>query len=120
MNIFAPERPEASPGRKALLLDGSAVPQLSVFPGDVADTVVVSVMVRDYTSGELYSYTQKQIAFAIDFLPRFVRTYAYDPETTLETYFGWRAQTPAAAKTRVAEEKATARREVQQYINDLL
>lgn len=120
MNLFAPERPEASPGRKALLRDGSAVPQLSVFPGDVADTVVVSVMVRDYISGELYSYTQKQISFGTNFLPSFVREYAYDPEMALEAYFGWRAQTPTAAKVRVSEEKATVRREVQQYIDDLL
>ena len=91
MHLFAKERPEISPGQKALLLDGSAIPHITVTPLE-SGLFQLSTHLRNYSVNERsYSYYTIEID-AIE-LGSFFGEYCRDPETTLWAYFNWRAQT---------------------------
>lgn len=100
MHLFSPQRPEASPGRKALLLDGSAIP---TFTAAVTETgaVELSVLLREHTSGALFSYSHHNALLEPSELSSFFRFFYEDPEGALSTYFDWtalRASAKAKAK----------------------
>ena len=124
MQLFDPRRPEASPGRKALLIDGSAVPLISVFPVDNTNnsgpiTVELSVMVREYDSGELYSYTRKSHFIAIQHVATILLWYYDNPEAVLDNCFGWKPQVPSENMRAKREPLAPEERQQLQAYLDL-
>jgi hypothetical protein len=113
MHLFAPERPEASPNRKAILLDGSAIPPILVIP-QANGTIRAQVMLRCYdTHG---GYRWHHIDVSHDELSVILCLFVRDPERVLKDYFGWTAQEPtkpmAAVKPRQTETTS--------YVDDLL
>ena len=114
MHLYATERPEASPGRKALLIDGSAVPQIMAMPLENGH-VQLTVMLREHLSGELYSYAQHHVELTTNSLEIFFENYLEDPELTLAHWFNWAPQ-PAAVHKPSAREKL----EAQNYVESLL
>ena len=90
MHMFASERPEASPGLKALLIEGSAIPHVIVRPIS-ANTVAISVMLRNYADADNRSYSYREAKVETLALGRFFNHYTEDPEAALESMFGWKA-----------------------------
>ena len=113
MHMFAPERPEITQGRKALLTDGSAIPHVLVQP--LEDGFVhLQVMLNNYDAHGGYSWREHIMApFG---LITFFMEYANDPEAALEKYFGWTPQARLRAMVIDNREQPTA----QDYANALL
>jgi hypothetical protein len=87
MHLYSPERPEASPDRKALLRDGCAVPHLYIMP--MANGLTeVSVMLRKGTD----SFGWFSVEVPDPEVGDMARHYRDDPEGTLASYFAWQAQ----------------------------
>ena len=104
MKLFAPERPEASPGTKALLLDGSAVPwPIIVLNADGSCDIVVNL--RNYNANGR-SYSQFRHKTDPDSIESFIKNYLADPEDTLEHYFDWSPQ--ATEQMRPAPQRTIA------------
>jgi hypothetical protein len=118
MHLFASERPEASPGRKALLLDGSAVPQVMVFPSEKADTITLTIFLRSYNESSGFSYSQFTVDITTNGLLKFMCSYRDDPESTLEGYFGWKPQVVVQSKPKSPNFADTA--EAKRWVEDLL
>src|SRR5580700_10479942 len=93
MNLFAAERPEASPGHKAILRDGSAIPHF-VLRLEETGLVQLSAMLRNYDDN---SYSYRNLFLPPDVLPEFLALFRANPEQALEDYFNWHAQSPTAA-----------------------
>lgn len=91
MNFFAPERPESSPGIKALLVDGSALPVVTVRVMD-PERVQLLVMLRNYAAGSSFTYSYHYIDLKPTETSSFFASYIDDPEGTLERYCGWKPQ----------------------------
>lgn len=91
MNFFSPERAETSPGNKAILLDGSALPIATVYPISEAN-IRLSMMLRNYKGGGTFTYSQHSINLLPTELSAFFTHYIEDPEDTLLKYFGWKPQ----------------------------
>ena len=123
MHLFAPERPEASPGRKALLIDGSAVPQVMVFPAEEPEYpnyafVNLAVMLRNYHDGGGFSYSwREKVIRPVELGPFFI-LYENDPEKTLELYFGWKPQAVVNAKPKAQPSREAI--DAQNYVESLL
>lgn len=117
MHLYSTDRPEASPGRKALLLDGSAVPQVMIYPLDDHNRVMLSIMLREYEQGSGYSYKYYFLDMAGDDLEAFFLEYKADPEHTLELYFSWIPRVIIKPKL---EEISSEALNAQRYVNDLL
>lgn len=122
MHLYDPERPQVAPhhGIPAILVDGSAVPQISVMPQEDGK-MLLSCMLRnyDYNTRESYNYSYHTVEVTPDMLPGFFNAYGDNPEQTLLEYFGWRPQgikpmrtKPAPAHTRKADTNA--------YVNSLI
>jgi hypothetical protein len=88
MHLFAPERPNASPGHKALLRDGSAVPIVAaeVLPDN---RVRLSLMLRNHDDTHSFSFSWRACTLLVQDLPEFFERFAEDPELTLLSYLGW-------------------------------
>lgn len=113
MHLFSPERPEASPGQKALLTDGSAIPNfiITVLPND---KLRLQVMLRHYDQYGGYSY--KSVETGVYESGDIFSEFLDDPEHTLKKYFNWEPQTKIATITKVNEITLEAK----QYAEDLL
>jgi hypothetical protein len=120
MNLFAPDRPEASPGHKAILRDGSAIPHF-VLRLEESGLVQLSAMLRNYDDN---SYSYRYAELPQDVLPEFLALFRANPEQALEDYFNWHAQPPTAAlKLKVYSGSTSsefAQQEAKRYANDLL
>ena len=109
MQLFSPDRPEASPGTKALLLDGSAVPSITLAPeGD--DTFGVIVNLRNYAASGR-SYSQRSITLSGSVLLTFLKDFVNDPEATLEQYYDWMPQATEQMRQRPATQISPAMRQ---------
>jgi len=98
MKLFDAARPEASPGTKALLLEGSAVPHISVLPREDG-TYDLSVHLRNYDANERsYSFHTTWIKDPTYFFD----LYRNDPEAALLLVFGWTAKQPPTVRARAA------------------
>ena len=91
MHFFAPERPEASPTIKAWLLDGSALPVVTIRVKD-PDTVQLLIMLRNYTAGSNFTYSYSYLDLRPAELNTFFASYIDDPEGTIERHTGWKPQ----------------------------
>lgn len=93
MHIYAPERPEISPGIKALLTDGSAIPHMvcTVKPNG---SVRLACLLRNYDSADAYNYSYHAKDFWPDALPEFWQGFMSDPERALYLHFKWVPRTP--------------------------
>ena len=91
MHFFSPERSEASPGNKALLLDGSTLPVLTACPID-SETLRLYIMLRNYKEGSSFTYSQHHIDIRPTETSAFFISYIEDPEGTIERYFNWKPQ----------------------------
>lgn len=107
MHLFSAERPEASPGRKALLIDGSAIPALTIMP-TIGNKVEISAHLRNYDSGESYAYSYHSIEVEMIELEGLFNWYYTDPEATLEHYFNWKPQAMTKKKAAVVVAKPLA------------
>lgn len=113
MHMFAPERPNASPGQKALLIDGSAIPRILVTP-QPNGYMCVAAMLNNYDAHGGYSWREREMhPFG---LMTFFRAYAEDPEFALHHYFDWTPQPRTRAM--VIDNRETG--EAQDYVNALL
>jgi hypothetical protein len=92
MRLDDPARPFASPGVRALLIDGGYVPHLTMIPKSELETKVI-VGLRDYDSGALYSYVYKSIFVPTADIPQMLAQYYLDPEATLKFYWDWEPKT---------------------------
>lgn len=116
MYLYSNERPNIVNGRKALLIDGSAVPSVSVMPLP-SGLMQLTVSLREYASGELYSYAQHHVEITIGSLEIFFENYLEDPERTLAHFFKWTPQSPRYhAKPTITPEQLSA----QAYADSLL
>jgi hypothetical protein len=95
MHLFDPQRPDASPGTKALLIDNSAVPHF-VVRAQPDGNVNVSIMLRNYDTYGGYSY--RQTVMPASDLGLLLLAYVNDPEATLAAHFDWRAESAPKAK----------------------
>lgn len=116
MNLYSPDRPEVTTNRKALLLDGSAVPRVSVFPIEDG-RVELMVFLREHTSGENYSYSAHTILMLCSDLDKFFFNYSRDPELVLEHYFHWKAQLPTPRSTPSRAPEAVVKAQIQEYLD---
>ena len=91
MHFFAPERPEASPAVKAWLLDGSALPVVTIQVKD-PETVTLLVMLRNYAAGSSFTYKYHYIELKPTEVSAFFTSYIEDPEGTIEAHTGWKPQ----------------------------
>ena len=82
MHLYSSERPQITTDRPALLLDGSAVPHLSVMP-EPSGLMAISVYLRNYSSGESYSYSLHQTRRLSAELGQFFWDYYNDPESDI-------------------------------------
>jgi hypothetical protein len=98
MHLFAPERPNASPGHKALLRDGSAVPIVAaeVLPDN---RVRLSLMLRNHDDTHSFSFSWRACTLLVQDLPEFFERFAEDPELTLLSYLGWQVAPRPVRKT---------------------
>lgn len=104
MNLFATERPIIA-GRPALLVDGSAVPQVNVMPQSTG-YVRLSVMLATYDAHSSYAWRHKDIEpFG---LLQFFSWYREDPEATLLEYFDWQPQNQASPTPKATPEVVSA------------
>ena len=88
MQLHSPERPTLRPDVPVILVDGSPVPHLMVWPLSEA-TVRITVPLRNYSTGASYAYSQHHVEIAAFDLASFLAAYHDDPEATFEHYFGW-------------------------------
>ena len=91
MHFFAPERPEASPGHKAILLDGSALPIVTVRVTE-PEKVQLLLMLRNYAAGSNFTYSYHYIDLRPTEMSAFFTSYIEDPEGTIERHTGWKPQ----------------------------
>lgn len=98
MRLSDPLRPTLPSGQQALLIDGSAVPRLSIFPEDETMVEVV-VMLRAYDASHSFTYDVYRHKCARTDLGALLHAYYLDPEMTLEAVFGWKPQ-PIVPATR--------------------
>ena len=114
MHLFDPERPEVSPGQKAILTDGSAIPHVLVLPLENG-FVHLQVMLKNYDAHGGYSWREHTVhPFG---LMTFIRAYAEDPEAALEKYFGW---TPQSRLRAMVIDKQEVNAAAQRYVDELL
>lgn len=92
MELFSPDRPKLGNGLPVLLLDGSAVPMLTVMPNEDGNTAHVSVMLRNPSTNESFSYRYYETDIELAKLGMLFVNYKADPELTIEYYFGWKPQ----------------------------
>lgn len=95
MHLFSPSRPRLPNGRPALLLEGSAVPVVSVVPRESGslDQIDLVLYLRNFdeSAERAYSYRNKTIETLQ--LYAFFADYIANPEATLLRYFDWKDQT---------------------------
>jgi hypothetical protein len=96
MHFFALERPEASPQNKAWLLDGSALPVITVRVQG-PEAVQLLLMLRNYNAGSNFTYSYHYINLKPTELNAFFTSYIDDPEGTIERYAGWKPQAASRA-----------------------
>jgi len=87
MKMFDPQRPSVSSEQKALLLEGSAIPQISL--SFLGETVKLSVMVRDFSDTKNRTYVYRHYFCPLTTVELVLRHYLEDPELALATYFNW-------------------------------
>jgi hypothetical protein len=95
MPLYDPERPQVAPhhGIPAILVDGSAVPQISVMPQEDGKMLLSCMLWNyDYNTRESYNYSYHTVEVTPDMLPGFFNAYGDNPEQTLLDYFGWKPQ----------------------------
>lgn len=116
MHLYSTDRPEVTTNRKALLLDGSAVPRVSVFPIEDG-RVELLVFLREYNSGESYSYSAHTALMLCSDLDKFFFNYCRDPELVLEHYFHWKAQAPKPRPVLSKVPEAIVKVQIQEYLD---
>ena len=114
MHLFDPERPEVSPGQKAILTDGSAVPHIMVMPLEDS-TVKLSVMLRHYDVHGGYSWHSTELSTR--YLSIWFEAYMSNPEDVLERSFGW---TPQSRLRAMVIDKQEVNAAAQRYVDELL
>ena len=112
MHLTDPLRPVLASGHPALLIDGSAVPRLSVLPVDDLRTELV-VMLRAPEAAHGYTYSQHRCLCDTAAIGALLQAYFLDPEAALEAMFGWKpqelfSQAPAPVRRRAMSDEATA------------
>ena len=116
MHLFDPLRPQASPNQPALLLDGSAVPNITTMP--LANGKVrLSALLRNYDTHGGYSY--RHVEVDPWHIPELFITFVEHPEEMLKRYFDWTPQVPSKASPPSAPKAALAA-EIADYVNELL
>ena len=115
MHLFDPERPEVSPGQKAILTDGSAIPHIMVIPLPEGVIIRLQVMLKNYDKHGGYSW--HHIDTPISLLTSFFIDYAHDPEETLKRVFGWEPQSRLRA---MVIDKREVNAAAQRYVDELL
>jgi hypothetical protein len=118
MHLYSPERPEASPSNPALLVDGSAVPQITVMP-QADGKMLLSCMLRNYNTNESFNYSYHVVELEPAWLPTFFMDYASDPEATIKRHFGWEPQGARPMRTKPNAARATVA-DAQRYVDSLL
>lgn len=98
MHLFAPERPEIVPGRKALLIDGSAIPHF-LLRLEANGLVQLDVMLQKYDAHGGYAYHTMQCT--IETLPELLAMFRANPEEMLNEYFGWMPKPKASPSLRL-------------------
>ena len=98
MHLFSPLRPEASPGVKALLGDGSAVPNPTIVLNDDGSCDIV-INLRNYEDHSNRSYGQFRLTINLCDIEPILESYLDDPEDTLLRCFGWKPQTITKSTT---------------------
>lgn len=120
MHLYAPERPYTggNAGFPALLIDGSAVPQITVMP-QPDGKMLLSCMLHNYSTGEGYNYTYHYVEVDAHALPEFFTNYALDPELTIKTVFDWTPQSVKPMRTKPAPQRRAAA-DAADYVNSLI
>lgn len=93
MQLYDPSRPEASPGRPALLIDGSPVPNIHVLPLFGKSDFLLTVWLR--VGNMTYAPTYRTALNGEELL-QILNDYRESPEDALQTYFGWKARSPTS------------------------
>lgn len=100
MHLFDKDRPEASPGVKALLGDGSAVPNPTIVLNDDGSCDIV-VNLRNYEYRSNRSYSQFRLTIKLGDIEPILECYLYDPEDILLRCFGWKPQAISKSTTSI-------------------
>jgi hypothetical protein len=99
MELYDPNRPRlTSNGTPKILLEGSAVPVVLVYPED-RNTARLSVFLRVLEPGADRMYRQHKTYLPFDLLGKFFKAYQENPEEVLRTYFDWQDRVPSQRQT---------------------
>ena len=113
MHLFAPERPSAPGGQKAILVDASPMPHVVAKPLPTGQ-IRHQVLLQNYDANGGYSYRYVDLhPYEVE---QFYRKFYDDPELAFKIYFRWTPQEPQVSR----EEPKPKADEAQQYAESLL
>jgi len=95
MQLTDPLRPAFISGRPKLLLDGSAVPHLSIMPRTLTEVEII-VLLRDADAQHSFTYGQYTHVCAVSQVEPILQAYYLDPEALLRALFLWEPKRVAA------------------------